>query len=223
MLDLIINSQGVTAKALAEKLIANGHEVDAMNLPIDANQEQQIKTVLEAKAEAGSYYSNIFINLTDGLSELQDFNQDPATAINEVEKRLQEILKTLKYGSQHLTRSDGGRIWVLLYDHSVNMSVDAPCNPIINNAVIAAVQSIAKEVARFDVTVNTFFIHPPKESLPASMWRQAKQSLKVYNMKYKPQSVEHISEMLHLYSEAKHFGTTGGVIPIGTGIAICNI
>ncbi len=179
MLDLIINSQGVTATALIEKLIASGHEVDSMLLPGSVNQDQEVKAKLEAKADTGKYYNNIFLNLTDGMSELQDFNQDAANAILDVEVRLQEILKTLKYGSQHLTRSEGGRIWVLLYDHSVNTSVDAPCNPIINNAVIAAVQSVAKEVSRFGITVNTFFIHPPKETLPAIKWREAKQSLKV--------------------------------------------
>jgi len=223
MLDLIINSKGITAESLRTRLEASGHQVHTLELPSQCDDLRTIKAHFEQLAETGECYNNIYLNVTDSFSEMDDFNQDPKTAIHLVQGRLKEILKTLKYGSQHLARAEGGRIFVLCYDHSMNINIDVASNPITNNAITAAVQSLAKEVARFGVAINLFLIHPPKESLPPKLWRDAKHDLKVYSMKYKPVLAEAQSEIMQMYSEVSNLATSGGVIPVGTGIAVCNI
>jgi hypothetical protein len=223
MLDLIINSKGVTAQALILRLETHGHEVHTLMLPKSKDEASIIKAHFDAIAEEGKHYTNIYLNLTDSECEISDFNLEPKAAITAIQTKLKAILKALKYGTQHLARADGGRIFVMCYDHSVNISIDAPSTPITNNAVTAAVQSLAKEVARFGVTINIFLMHPPKESLLPAQWRAAKNDLKVYSMKYKPAKAEDLSEIMHMYAEVNHLTTTGGVIPLSSGIAACNI
>lgn len=223
MSDLFINSNGIIPQSLIERLQATGRECNVLELPEHSDGAATVRQHFEQLSNEGRYYHNIYLDLTGGFNELAEFTADAVTAMQRLELRLTEVLKALKYGSQHLARADGGRIWVLCYDHSVNYSVASPSNPITNNAVIAAVQSIAKEVARFDVSVNVFLIHPPKESVDSNSWKQAKQSLKVYGMKYKPQPVQHIAELLQMYAGLKNLTTTGGIIPVGSGIAAGNI
>jgi hypothetical protein len=208
---------------LAARFTAHGHEVGNFRMPDDSNDASALKEHFEQFAESGRYYKNIYIDLTDGFNEIEEFKANPNLAIIRLDKRLKEMLKALKYGSQHLARSDGGCIWVLCYDHSVNFSISCPSNPITNFAAMAAVQSIAKEVARLDVRVNLFFMHPPAESVNMEELKKARNNLNVYRLKYKPEPVEHISETLHMYAELKNLSTTGGVIPLGSGIALCNI
>jgi hypothetical protein len=223
MLNLMINSDGVISRSLAARLMAHGHEVDTIRLPDDAVGVGTLKEHLENVAETGRYYKNIYIDLTDNFNEIEEFNANAELARVRLDMRLKEMLKALKYGSQHLARSDGGSIWVLCYDHSVNFSISCPSNPVTNYAAMAAVQSIAKEVARLDVKVNLFLMHPPVESVDMAELKKARNNLNVYRLKYKPESVEHMSETLHMYAELKNLSTTGGVIPLGSGIASCNI
>ena len=223
MSNLIINGAGPIAAALTARFQAQAGEVRALCLPEGAHDTDEVKAHFEAFAASGGSYANIYIDLTEGFDEGKEFQADAEAAGITLERRLKQTLKALKYGAQHMVRADGGRIWVLCFDHSVSFSVDAPCNPVTNHAAMAAVQCLAKEVAHFDVQVNTFMIHPTSETVDPRLWRQARDHLHVYRLKYKPQSAEQVSELLHMYAGLEHFSTTGGVIPVGSGIAVCNI
>lgn len=239
MLDLFINSHGLIPQALMAQLTAQGRQCHVMTLaecgvppvdassaavePLPAQNTPDVAAFFAAQTEAGMHYQNIYLDLTSCFDELQEFATDAIAASARIERRLVEVLKVLKYGSQHFARAEGGRIWVLCYDHSVSYSVNSPSNPITNNAVIAAVQSIAKEVARLGIHVNVFLIHPPRESLTEAQWRAAKPQLKVYGMKYKPQSLQAITELVGMYAGLQQLSTTGAVIPVGSGIGSVNI
>ena len=223
MLDLIVNGGGLISKSLTARLEAFDHVVDAFPLPEVEDGASSFKVHCERLAESGRYYRNMFVDLTDGFDEVGAFEADAFAAKTQVQHRISGLLRALKYGAQHMARSvDGGRIWVLCFDHSVSMSVTSPSNPVTNYAAMAAVQCVAKEIMHFDVKVNLFLIHPPRESIDSSEWRQAKNDLHVYGLRYKPQLVDHMSETLHMYSELKHLTTTGALIPLGSGIAIAN-
>jgi hypothetical protein len=222
VLALIVNGGGPISKSLTARLEAFAHEVHALRLPDVQDSAAGFKVHFERVAESGKYYNNIFIDLTYGFNEVEAFNADTIAAKTELERRINGLLRVLKYGAQHMARSDGGKIWVLCLDHSVSMSVTSPSNPVTNYAAMAAVQSVAQEVMHFDVKVNLFLIHPPRESVDSAEWRKAKSHLRVYGLKYKPQSVDHVAETLHMYSELKNLTTTGALIPLGSGIAIAN-
>ena len=223
MLDLIVHDGGPISTALIVQLEAFGHEVHIFRLSDVEGNTASLKGHLESVAESGQYYTNVFIDLTFGCNEIEAFNTDAAAARIELERRINGLLRTLKYGAQHMARSDGGKIWVLCLDHSVSMSVSTPSNPVTNYAAMAAVQCVAKEIVHFDVKVNLFLIHPPRESVDSAHWRQAKDNLHVYGLKYKPQSTDHVCETLRMYAELEHLTTTGGLIPLGSGIAIANV
>lgn len=224
MLTLIINGGGLVSGALTARLEAHGHEVHALRLPDGEDDANAIRAHFERIAESGRYYANVYIDLTDGFDEVAAFQTDAGAARHALERRLKELLKALKYGAQHMARAEGGgRIWVLCFDHSVSTSVATPSNPVTNYAAMAAVQCVAKEVAHLDVRANLFMIHPPKESVPPADWRKAKENLHVYGLKYKPQPAEHVAETLHMYAQLQHLTTTGGVIPLGSGVAVCNV
>lgn len=222
MLDLIVNDGGPISTALIVQLEAFAHEVHIFRLSDVEDNATSCKDHLERVAESGKHYNNIFIDLTFGCNEIEAFNADALTARTKVERRINGLLRTLKYGAQHMARADGGRIWVLCLDHSVSMSVGSPSNPVTNYAAMAAVQCVAKEIMHFDVKVNLFLMHPPRESVDSADWRQAKNNLHVYGLKYKPQSADQVCETLRMYSELEHLSTTGGLIPLGSGIAIAN-
>jgi len=222
MSNLILYGDGPIAAALASRFQAQAHEVRMLRLSDVVDGTTDLKAHFETFAASGKSYANIYIDLTEGFDESAEFEADGDAARIALEQRLKEMLKALKYGAQHMARADGGRIWVLCYDHSVSFSVAAPSNPITNYAAMAAVQCVAKEVAHFDVTVNLFMIHPPSDTVAPPLWRQARDSLHVYRLKYKPQSASQVSELLHMYAGIEHLSTTGGVIPVGSGIAVCN-
>lgn len=223
MLYLIVNGGGVISKSLIDQLEKASHEVHTLRLPNVDDSALDFKSYFETFAKSGRCYKNIFIDLTHGFNEINVFNNDALKAIFELERRIKEMLSALKYGAQHMARSDGGRIWVLCLDHSVSMSIGSASNPVTNYAAMAAVQCVAKEVMHFDVMVNLFLIHPPREEADSAEWRKAKNNLHPYGLKYKPQSAAHLCETLHLYSELKNLTTTGALIPLGSGIAIANI
>jgi hypothetical protein len=223
VLDLIVNGGGLISKALTSRLEASSHEVHVLPLPDAEDSTVDFKSHLQRLAESGKFYNNIFIDLTFGFDEVEAFNDHPIEAKSDLERRINGMLRALKYGTQHLVRSDGGKIWVLCLDHGVSMSVSSPANPMTNYAAMAAVQCVAKEVMHFDVKVNLFLIFPPRESVDPAEWRKAKNELHVYGVKFKAQSVEHMSETLHMYSELKHLTTTGALIPVGSGVTTANI
>ena len=223
MLDLIVSNGGPISTSLIPQLEAQGHGVDVLRLSDVEDAATSYKATLERLAESRRYYSNIFIDLTFGFNEFEAFNADPLTARLHLERRINGLLHALKLGAQHMARSDGGKIWVLCLDHSVSMSVGSASNPVTNYAAMAAVQCLAKEIMHFDVRVNLFLIHPPRESIEPTEWKSAKNKLHVYGLKYKPQSADHMCETLRMYSELKHLTTTGALIPLGGGIAIANI
>jgi hypothetical protein len=220
---LIVNGGGVISTALTARLEAFSREVHVLRLPDVEDGPAGFKVHFERTAESGRYYRNIFIDLTHGFDEAAAFAADAFAAKADLDHRINGLLRALKYGAQHMARSDGGKIWVLCLDHSVSMSVSSPSNPVTNYAAMAAVQSVAQEVMHFDVRVNLFLMHPPREGVDSAQWREAKNDLRVYGLKYKPQSAAHVAETLHMYSELEHLTTTGALIPLGSGIAIGNV
>lgn len=222
MSNLIINAGGLISNALKARFEAHGDEVSALPLPMDESGLDALRTHFEMFAAAGGRYANIYIDLTEGFDEAKDFETDPAAAMVALERRLKETLKALKYGANHMARGDGGRIWVMCYDHSVSFSVSAPSNPITNYAVMAAMKCVSREVAHFDVSLNLFMIHPPGEIADAREWKQARSNLNVYRLKYKPQSAGQVSEVLYMYARLEQFTTNAGVIPVGCGVSVCN-
>jgi hypothetical protein len=220
---LIINGDGSVARSLTARLTAHGHDVDTLRLPDGQGEGVPVKEHFERAARSGRHYVNVYLDLTEGFNEVDEFGSDAELAALRLGCRLKELLKVLKYSANHLARADGGRIWVLCYDHSLHFSVGSPSNPVSNYAAMAAVQALAKEVAHFDVKVNLFLIHPPVECVEPAKWKAAKNKLDVYTLRYKPQSAEHISETLHMYAQIANLSTTGGIIPVGSGIAACNV
>jgi hypothetical protein len=221
--DLIVNGGGVISNSLVAQFERSDQEVNVVALPSTADDAIEFKGHCEHVAESGKRYRNIFVDLTHGFDEVEAFNAGAFPAIAQLEQRINGLLSVLKYGTQHMARSDGGRIWVLCLDHSVSMSVTVPSNPVTNYAAMAAVQCVAKEVMNFDVNVNLFLIHPPRESVDAAEWRKARINLHPYGLKYRPQPVDHMSETLYMYSQLKNLTSTGALIPLGSGIAIANI
>jgi hypothetical protein len=223
VLNLIVNGGGIIAKSLISRLEESSHEVHALGSPGARCGAAGFKDHFERIAQSGQHYDNVFIDLSSGFSEIDAFNTDTSVAIADLECRVNEMLSVLKYGAQHMARSEGGRIWVLCLDHSVSMSVSSASNPVTNYAAMAAVQCLAKEVLHFGVLVNLFLIHPPRESIDAAEWRKAKINLHPYALKYKPQPVEHLCETLQMYAELKNLTTSGALIPVGSGISTANI
>ncbi|MCU1727309.1 hypothetical protein NTD86_09970 [Pseudomonas sp. 7P_10.2_Bac1] len=221
MRHLLINGHGAVAMELGSRLRADGGQVDELEL-VSVLDGDGLKTLLRQAAVGGSY-RNVFLDLTDGFDELAEFAADPRLAIEAMHRRTKTLLHTLKHCAQHMARGGGGRIWVLCCDHSLNSSLDVPCNPVMNLAATAAVCCLAKEVAHLDVYLNLFMMHPPEGTVARESVRLARDNLHVYGLRYRPQPAASLAETLHMYASLNALATTGGVIPLGGGISTCNI
>jgi len=222
MPSLIVNNSGLLGESLQDFMKQDAIDFVAVNIQpftIQHNDEEKesVQEALYEKAKEGCSFKNIFINCVDGFNEIEDYKSDFIGSIRKTQFVLTEMLTVLKYSAQHLMRGDGGSIWVLCLDQGASYSVDTPYNPIMNNAMVAAVRSLAKEVARFNITVNVFMIQPPSELADQTVWRGAKNNLKAFSMKFKPNPIKKVAEVLCMYSKMTSPPLSGVVIPIGTG------
>lgn len=223
MTDLIVNSNGKFADALSSCLVAGGHDINACPLRFTESPGSDHDKGFSEWMSQDVKYRNIFVNCVDNMSELNEFRRDPIAALGRIECALGEVLGVLKYAAQNLVRAEGGAIWVLCMDQGASYSVDSPYNPVTNNALIACVRSLAKEVHRFGISINVIMIQPPKEFFEPEVWKKARNNLKALTMKFKPQPTERICELIRMYSEFERPPVSGAVIPVGAGIIEHNI
>lgn len=132
-------------------------------------------------------------------------------------------LGELRAVAQMLSREESGQIWQLLPEDSMQYYLNVPSQPVRSRALMAAVKSLAKEVFRFGVRVNVLQIQPLAEQVPEVAWREAREGLKAYALKFKPQPSAEVARFIHGFMVQSQLPLAGMVLPVGVGFPETNI
>lgn len=143
--------------------------------------------------------------------------------IERLESDLCLFLKELQAAATALMRAGGGQIWVLTQEDSAQFYMPMDIAPVGSRARMAAVKSLAKEVARFGIKVNVLSIQTFVEQHPAQTWQSAKEGLKAYALKFKPIDADAVAQVILSLSHCAALPINGMVLPIGIGMPEFNI
>jgi hypothetical protein len=66
-------------------------------------------------------------------------------------------------------------------------------------------------------------VQPLAEQRPDSAWRQAREGLKAYALKFKPQRCEQVACLLQALLEQAQLPLAGVVLPVGVGFPETNV
>jgi hypothetical protein len=142
---------------------------------------------------------------------------------DQIEARLLSFLSELQLAGRLLARRDGAQIWVLTQELSMRYCIAVnPC-PIEIRARQAAVKSFAKEMLQLGVVINCASIQPVAEQASEQAWRDARQRLKLYALRFAPARAAEVGRALSGLLLQPRLPMSGLVVPIGFGVAEQNI
>ncbi|MFZ6863875.1 hypothetical protein ACO0K7_14680 [Undibacterium sp. Ji67W] len=158
----------------------------------------------------------------DEFGVLRD-DGDMEELITQLSEDLPGFLRELQAFALLLARAGEGVIWVLVQEESAAYYVPVPISSIVSKARIAAVKSIAKEVARFEVKVNAISLQAYREQLSDGEWKSARDGLKAFALKFKPINANEIADTICRLSEVPSLPIVGMVLSLGVGMPEFNI
>lgn len=140
-----------------------------------------------------------------------------------IEEHLTLFLEELQAAGSLLARGSGGQIWALTPEDSMQYYASFPVVSIDSRARHAAVKSFAKELFRFGVRINCANVQPLEEQLPQAEWRRARDGLKTFAMRFKPNKTAAVARTLRDLLTQPDLPIAGMIVPIGIGFAENNI
>lgn len=143
--------------------------------------------------------------------------------VSSLDMELTGFLAELQAAGRLLARKDGGQIWVLTQEDSAHYYTGRPSSPIQARARHGAVKSFAREVFRFGVRVNCANIQLLAEQATPEEWQAARNGLKAFAMKFKPNRAPAVARTLRAFLEQADLPIVGMIVPIGIGFAENNI
>lgn len=153
----------------------------------------------------------------------RDAADDFEALVASLEHGIAAFLDELQATGKLLARADGGQIWVLTPEASMNYYARFPSMPVDTRARHAAVKSFAKEMFRFRVRINCAEVQPLAEQATAEEWRRARNGLKTFAMRFQPNGAAAVARMLRHFLAQPDLPLAGMVIPVGVGFAENNI
>lgn len=220
---LLIDADDPLGQSLAERLRDSGHRVlthartTAANAPADlvgANVAAQ----LPFWDAAHGPFDRIVFGLRGGAERLD--NPEDVVAVQE---QLDLALGELKAAGQSLSRRDDSQIWVLLQEDSMGYYLPVSAQPMRSRALMGAVKSFAKELFRFGVKLNVLQVQPLAEQIEPATWKAARDGLKAYALKFKPQRGADVARMLAALIGLPAIPVAGMVLPVGIGYPEANV
>lgn len=163
-----------------------------------------------------------FDHIVFGLRNTSE-SADSFESITYIEQDISITLGELKACVQLLSRRDDCQIWVLLQEDSMQYYLPLPSQPMRSRALMAAVKSLAKEVFCFGIKLNAIQIQPLEEQFESSIWKNAKEGLKAYALKFKPQKSIDVAQLIRSLIEIPKIPLAGMVVPVGVGFPEANV
>lgn len=221
---LIVDADTPLCARLATRLREAGHQVTT-----HARQERagyrfdcthpDAQEAIDRLARDGACLDRIVF----GLPATGMANEDEA-CITDAFDALDGMLVELQAACQALRRADHGQVWVLVAEDSMGYFIHGlPWHPILAQARIAAVRSLAKEVFPLDLRVNALLLQPTSSDLDPAELKHRKSLLKAFSIRFRPPEDEDVAQLFSGLLEMPQLPMTGLVMPCGFGFPEVNL
>lgn len=218
---LILDADHHLGTALSKVLSEAGHAVFTHARQASKNVNFVCEDISTALPEWNMVHGP-FDHIVFGLRNISE-SVDSFESITYIEQDISTTLGELKACVQLLSRRDDSQIWVLLQEDSIQYYLPLPSQPMRSRALMAAVKSLAKEVFCFGIKLNAIQIQPLEEQFESSIWKNAKEGLKAYALKFKPQKSVDVAQLIRALIEIPKIPLAGMVIPVGIGFPEANV
>lgn len=128
-----------------------------------------------------------------------------------------QFLSDCRLVTQAMMPLKAGQILFLGIDDVAARLVGLHESPIANQMRIAALKSLAKEYGRMGLKFNAILSQPSKETVAPAVWREKREALKVYTMRFTPPEVAEIAGFCR-QALTGPMPVNGGVLCLGKGV-----
>lgn len=205
---------GETARYLAAELERRGHRVARLGSNLDTVDFIDMSSRIRPQRV-------VFAPPTQnecGALDLDLAGSVPARLSSMVADGVKRFLRLTQAAIRTLMGNGGGQIWVVDWDDTFEYHLPLPCSPMQAEARAAAVRSVAKECARLGIKVNSLSVQPVAEMFPPEQFRDAREYLKAYALRYKPLSCAAMAAQLCDFMERPDLPMAGALISLGMGV-----
>jgi hypothetical protein len=213
-------------RELRGALISNGNrcwvcprEKVGINDSERSSDENTFSTYLKIISDNGPMDSVIFDIINDVPAKFDLF--DYRLFVNMIEHTITDFFNTLQLVTQHMLTSKGA-IWVLTREDSLEYHLPAIINPIIAHSQNSLVKCVAKEVARFGITINAAMLQLSAQDVHGQTWKEAN-GLKAYSSRFKPLTSKSVAALLATLIDLPEVPMNGSMLNIGLGTSEYNI
>lgn len=229
---LIIDADSALNRALCDELRDGGYHViahtrEATELPFPKDVTHVICTHASNQIAAWSDTWGPLSHVVFGQRNQQEMDcnleEEVEVLITSLETQLSDFLMELQSAVQLLARHSGGQIWVITQEDSMHYYMPMLTAPIVTRARHAAVKSFAKEVFRLGVFINCATVQLLAEQADPIAWRDARDGLKAFAMKFKPVKAAAVARTLGNWLAQDELPMVGLVVPLGIGFSENNI
>ena len=229
---LYIDAGGPLARALVARLEASGwyvvtHTRSATAHSIPGAAVHVVAEQVSKHFDAWNCAHGPFTHVLFGMSDVDEFvlglESGQANLADAIQGQLTAFLAELRGISLALARAGGRQIWVLTQEDSMAFCMQMATQPIITGARHAAVKSLAREVRRFGLQLNCATIQLLAEQAPASAWRDARELLKAFSLKFVPLEAATVASTLAGLLDQDTLPFSGQIVPFGIGVPEANV
>jgi len=218
---LILDADHYLGTALSKVLFEAGHAVFTHARQASNSVNFVCENISTALPEWNAAHGP-FDHIVFGLRNISE-SADSFESIIHIEQDISLTLSELKACVQLLSRRDESQICVLLQEDSMQYYLPLPSQSMRSRALIAAVKSLAKEVFFFGIKLNAIQIRPLEEQFEATIWKNAREGLKAYALKFKPQKSVDVAQLIRALIEIPKIPLAGMVVPVGIGFPEANV
>lgn len=135
----------------------------------------------------------------------------------ETESEVMGFLRVCRAVTQAMMPQKDGQVLFLGIDDVAARLIGLPETPMGNQFRISALKSLAKEYGRMGIRYNAVISQPSRESVLPEIWRDRREALKVYTMRFSPvATAEYAAFCWSLL--ANDVPVNGGVLCLGKGV-----
>lgn len=128
-----------------------------------------------------------------------------------------QFLSDCRAATQVMMTAKAGQTLFIGIDDVAARIVGLPETPMGNQLRVSALKSLAKEYGRMGVKFNAVLSQPSKETVAPAVWKEQRNALKVYTMRFSPtETTEYAAFCANML--AGGVPVNGGIICLGKGV-----
>ena len=127
------------------------------------------------------------------------------------------FLEDCRIATQAMMTAREGQVLFLGIDDVAARLVGLPQTPIGNQMRVSALKSLAKEYGRMGIKFNAILSQPSKDSVDPAVWRDRREALKVYTMRFTPSEAGEVAGFC-ARALTGPMPVNGGLLCLGKGV-----